>query len=912
MKERRAKAKQIIYCIIAWILPFGWGAQAKAEELVFQQQSTNIVAVVDCSQSMQVSDPDWKVPEALQMLVDMCPDSDRIRLSLILYGTETGIIFRDMPLYEENRENLKEKIQDAIMVEAKYALGQTDTGAALDLARKILKEQAGQNNMVLLFTDGVVLANKNGRTTQMSLEEIDAFAVFAQNNGIVVNTLGLFRTGTDEAQIRQAERELAALKSKTGGVYQRVENAGDIPDFVISLLAATLDVRKLSVSAAEGIQDEEQQWSQKQLWLYEFAVEDVYADDVTLIIPNPRTRIGQVYLRNRTAESGYIPIEEWDGAECVSYRRYNGTQGYFVLHLPRQEFGWIGEYELGVEAEDGTAPEIAAFFLYDVNLHIGLDEENAGVLKPLEIEVYLTAGDGYRIDDADFLGSLNVQLNIVNLENMSMETDRQATGEEKSAEGDIVTEEMQLYNDSFRFIFVPERVTDYQISVKVWNDYFVRQGDTQPLEVSDRLKLESGMLTVSPQKNDPLEIQAYLVQEDTHEKIRDAEFYRLAGMILHLKNLETGVEEDVEMQTLEDGSGVQGFFTPLEAGEYEAVVRTESRRENIVRYGEQQNFVIVDHPIERRGMRKYTGGFLYSYFKGFSEGEQLIFRGDDYFWDPDEDSFRVGYKLISGAGLVNKYDHDIYYQTNRAEDFQMELIGSDYSGNRVSVMLEFRILSENEKILITIAMAFIGIFLAGLVIYVLRCWWVSRNEMKGIIVMDVSLNGNVLVEASGKKPDGYPRANIGRFYIPLVNQQGVEDERDLLKKPQTFISRISSRRIEIKRLLGIYAECYAAGGMEEDSVYRYLKSCAMDEKIECALFGQDRGRAFSIKNVRKGASGDNAFILSRKIKNLRECIIYQPVINGVRNSNFAETNSYCVCGLEISLVYIPNRSIGKK
>ena len=65
-----------------------------------------------------------------------------------------------------------------------YNLGQPDTGAALGLAQQILEQQAGQNNMVLLFTDGAIRATRNGRTNEISEQEVDAFAAFAQTTAL--------------------------------------------------------------------------------------------------------------------------------------------------------------------------------------------------------------------------------------------------------------------------------------------------------------------------------------------------------------------------------------------------------------------------------------------------------------------------------------------------------------------------------------------------------------------------------------------------------------------------------------------------------------------------------------------------------------------------------------------------------
>ena len=242
------KWKSLFACGLVLLLT-GWTMlcipfNAYAQTWEAESTSTNIVAVVDCSTSMQSSDSDWKIPESLDMLVDMC-DDEQVRLSLIVYGTSAETAFRDFPLSAENHEMVKKQIHQALMVRG-YNLGQTDTGAALGLAQQILEQQAGQNNMVLLFTDGAIRATRNGRTNEISEQEVDAFAAFAQNNGVVVNTLGLFNKQADAADVETAEEELSILRSKTGGMYQRVDDPADIPDFVIQLLAGLLDVKTLT------------------------------------------------------------------------------------------------------------------------------------------------------------------------------------------------------------------------------------------------------------------------------------------------------------------------------------------------------------------------------------------------------------------------------------------------------------------------------------------------------------------------------------------------------------------------------------------------------------------------------------------------------------------------------------------
>lgn len=71
-------------------------------------------------------------------------------------------------------------------------------------------------------------------------------------------------------------------------------------------------------------------------------------------------------------------------------------------------------------------------------------------MQSLPIEVYLTDSQGYRIDDADFLQTLTVELEIVNQQNMGVEIEENAKASEIVSEQDSYTRELKLYNDSFR------------------------------------------------------------------------------------------------------------------------------------------------------------------------------------------------------------------------------------------------------------------------------------------------------------------------------------------------------------------------------------------------------------------------------------------------------------------------------
>ena len=878
---------------------------ADAGEMGMQKNTTNIVAVVDCSTSMQVSDFNWKVPESLYMLTDMCPSED-IRLSLVVYCTYAAIAFRDMPLSEENHSTVKQKIKEAI-VDVGYTRGQTDTGAALGLARTILEEQAGQNNMVLLFTDGAVTATHNGRTTELSRQEIDSFAVFAQNNGVVVNTLGLFSPQADEAEVAQAADELAVLKDKTGGQYQRVENTDAIPAFVISLLSTTLDVLPIELTEPQAVTVDGQAG-----WQYTFSVTDAYTDDVTLVIPAPPAEITGVVLQ--AGDGQPTPVESWPGASWVHYTRYNATPGYNVVHLKHlEQQDWTGDYTVTLLTDSQTAPAVSAFFLYDVTVHISLNSDTVGVLQPVQVDVYLTDGNGYRIDDADFLQTLTVELEVVNLQNMGAEVSQQANGSEDRAAFNWLREEMELYNDSFRFKFTPQRASSYQMTAHVSNSRFERHVVTQPLEVQDQLEIESSLLTRQPHKNSPLEVRAYLVQQDNHRKVADEEFYRLCGATATFTNLSTGTAEIVEMEALADGNGLSASFVPTEEGEYEVVVRTNSSRESVERVGETLNFLIVDRPVQLRTFANGSSGLLSSFFKGYHAGkDELYFPADAYFYDPDGDSYRVSCEALSSNGSELVYDNVLRYQPDRAETLEVTLTALDYSGNSASIDLSIRILSVFEVILLTIALILFVLAVLLLAVYLLRARRCARNELRGMLAVDVTLNGK-LPELLGLSGRAYHELPLVRCYIPLVNPQNIEDPARLLKPPLTFLTRVMPREVYLGRLLANYAENYRVGGYGVDAVYRYLDGVSdallTEEKYKkagCRLRGQAHGALFALKGVSTGVTREGAFLAERdsRLNRLEKCRFVLPVSASL-NDRFEESTGLSVCGLQIELSYVP-------
>lgn len=907
-KWKSLLAYGLVLLLTGWTvmcIPFNAYAQTWNAE----STSTNIVAVVDCSTSMQSSDSDWKIPESLDMLVDMC-DDEQIRLSLIIYGTSAETAFRDFPLSAENHEMVKKQIHAALMTKG-YNLGQTDTGAALGLAQQILEQQAGQNNMVLLFTDGAIRATRNGRTNEISEQEVDAFAAFAQNNGVVVNTLGLFNERANAADVEKAEEELSILRSKTGGMYQRVNNPADIPDFVIQLLAGLLDVKTLDLD-----EPVETTVDGKHAWQYDFSISDQYIKDLTVVWPSPKNAVQDIRISGPATNGGMVSLNDWVDGEWISTTRYNATPGYQVIRIntDRQRLGDYSVYFV----TDESAPVVAeGFYLYDVNLNVEIGTEEVGVMQSLPIDVYLTDSQGYRIDDAEFLKSLKVEIEIVNQKNMGVELDESATASEILSDQDCYTEELKLYNDSFRLDFVPERATDYRLTLHVSNDYFSRTSTTQKLTVHDQLDVVSSIVTATPRKNGPVEVRAYLIQQDNHDKVVGEEFYRLSGMYVEFTNQDTDAVQTVEMQALPDGNGMTASYTPTDEGEYTAVVMMKSRRENVTRSGEELVFSIQDRPVTRRfGVKEnQTSGMLDGLFKHYWAGSAIHLEGNQFFYDPDGDSYRLEADLTRGDGEYTLFDNVFSYAASKKQTTEVTLTARDYSGNTAVTTIKIRILSLVEVILLTALLVLLAVLLLATLVWLIRWRITSSRKLKGVVRMDVSLNGERLGDAFDKPLN---ELQIGRFYIPLENPQveKLVDTERLRPRTDLIHGTFLDEKISFGSMLCAYAEHYRAARGGKDEIYKYLHSCGTAPDNASGIVGQKKGLLFGVRGVSNKPSKEKAFMDGQNYNGRETCVVYFPT-DSTSNELLAGKLGTQIGGVKVMLRYYPAkeqptaRKIGK-
>lgn len=439
----------------------------------------------------------------------------------------------------------------------------------------------------------------------------------------------------------------------------------------------------------------------------------------------------------------------------------------------------------------------------------------------------------------------------------------------------------------------------------VSNAYFSRTSTTRQLTVHDQLDVVSSVVTATPRKNRPVEVRAYLIQQDNHDKVVGEEFYRLSGMYVEFTNQSTGAVQTVEMQAVPDGNGMTASYTPTDEGEYTTVVRMKSHRENVTRSGEKLGFSIQDRPITKQfGVKDHeSSGLMEGLFKHYWAGSIIELAGDTFFYDPDGDSYRLEADLTRGEGEYTLFDNIFSYTASGKQTMEVTLTARDYSGNAAVTTIQIRVLSIVEVILLTVLLVLLVVFAIAALVWVIR-WCITRSrKLKGVVRMDVSLNGERLEEAFKKQLD---ELQIGRFYIPLENPkvESLADDERLRPRTDLIHGTFLDEKISFNRMLYACAQSYRASRGGEDGIYQYLKSCGTAPDKTSGIVGQKKGMRFGIRNVSNEPSMEKAFVEDRKRNDRESCVVYIPA-DSVANERLATKLGTPIGGIKVVLRYYP-------
>lgn len=834
------------------------GAVQIESEIGTLERITNIVIVVDCSTSMQVSDAQWNIPEALQMMVDMCPDDKNIRFSLITYGGGSNTLFYDTPLTTEGRDEIHRGIN-----QIQYSMGKTDTGLALwKDALPILKDHEGANNMVLLITDGVINASGAGRSDEISQAEINSFAAYCMDHGATVNTLGIFNeNGANKAEAEKAQEELSELRIRTGGCYKSISDTSEVSTFFMELLSQTLDVNLKNT--AEGI-------AEQNGYSYDFELGDSLITDTVIILPNPGADISGAWLENRDTGETYVVTQkgteasEYVGSGWYSGRRkiaVNGTmQGYWILQVENQYLTqpWTGNWTLHVETNAQTAPQMVAFDLYDLDIHLTFSSENVPVMEEISVKAYLTQGsEQVRVDDIDFYDSLTATITVINESNGSL----------------FDTAEMRRVNDSFIYPFEAEYTSDYRFKVTLEKENFSRSIESVPIQVTDQLEILFNVAPQSVHKGESLAVNAYLVQNDNHKMVENASFYANCGARVIMECVTDEGETihlEQEMEGLENGTGLVAKCPIRYAGTYSIYVMTESERETVVRTSseeQEKKLVVVDRPVQ--AMSGTLPGHLVI-------GEAYEMPLDNIFQDADGEEYQVDWEILNGdaeVAVIADENGEKMLQILPKEEgaLELHLNATDYRGNVAERSLKTSCITKMLEVFYLVVTIVAGIVVALILILIGLVLHCKKNFLGGFVRVELWFNRSELrykhdssIEDPVEYAKQFPELRVGAFWIPiekpkkeLDNGQDVHVFNDK-KERLTLKEILHGRRYEVWHLLERFRDNYRLAGFDNDGVWKLMYQRGEydflgsdDVKKMGALTGISGGRDFKIVDVDK-------------------------------------------------------------
>ncbi len=898
-------------CLIALFFTINDVPQVSSANLPVQKEMTNIVAVVDCSSSMEKSDSKWQVPEALNLLIDMCPDDQDIRFSLVVYGTESYIAVRDMPLTQKGKETIRSDIYDYIYGVG-YKRGNTDTGAALMQAYDLLKGREEQNNRVLLFTDGMIQAQYNGRTTEISRSEVENFVAFAQENHVVVDVFGLFNHVSKE-EAATAENELKRLSIQSSGQYEQITDMSVLPDRMQTILSQALDVRTNSLSEGKAVT---YSGSKKKYsgWEYEFEITSSLQKDDTFVAPNPGSEVTAALLQSPSGELYEAPSsihtvtdeKALPGSSRVSFTRFTDEPGYCVVHMDRSGAPeWEGKWKLILLTDAKSVPVVNSYYLYDVEIHVEVSSTESSVMAPITVETYLTTSDGLRVDDLEFIRSLDATVSVIN------GTSQKAQELETTEETAEKSETPELVNDSFVYQFTPQFVASYYFSVTLENDTLTRTAVTDSVQVQDDLVTVCNVRPSTIYKREPFTISGYLIQRSDGSRVPgDGDYYSYcdAYALITKTDEEPPVTQQVRLKALEDGSGFSSSCQLDEAGEYEVVIYTDSSQESLTQEQlearVEEGVSTASFTIEDRPLQLSQGGFG----KFFSiAGQAKHIDLSQYFYDPDDDLYFLSCTDGSGETLDVDMNGILEYVGKQSGNQTLRVTATSYSsGETVETEVEVMVLEIWQVILLLLGILLVTLALLAVIIFSLLYLYQRGTALRGLVKVGVTLNEWSSAH-DAQRPQEQPRMRLGEFYFSMKDPDSITEER-LDQRPK-LLEMIHARRYNVSRLLLRFQQAYSGAGFQYDPSNDLLKRLLESEDM-CTRMGQmvglRGGKGFKMQKNRH----DSGTTIDGNGQKKSICMELDSRFTGNFVKNISRDITYDIKNLCITIEYLPEN--GKK
>ncbi|MDR2665382.1 MAG: VWA domain-containing protein [Oscillospiraceae bacterium] len=384
IKNTLARALFLAACALAALTR----ASPVAAAADIEKLNLDVVLVVDCSGSMNYSDPGKLALAAANEFIDLCGGSDS-RIGYVMY---THVISASQDFGDRSYiVSFQRELKNDISAMQYHSAGDTDTALGLERAAEIFAgDPSGGSDrrpVIILLSDGNTDLSSQfpgSRTTQESLAALERVKAQLQGSGIPVYTIGFNYNGNMDTQA------LSSISTATGAISQTATSAEQLPGILQNIYAHLAEAKEGDITTVIAT-------GEPQVFPIDVSNESIYKTTVTVRSSQPIAGVS-VADPNGAEPSQNIPDRNTMSIEADP----GGTYTMISLYKPMK-----GQWQLTFTGTTGDTVTFAHLSVYDLTLVMDLPKTD---YDGADIPWHLEESDGTVINDQDLADMVTVTL----------------------------------------------------------------------------------------------------------------------------------------------------------------------------------------------------------------------------------------------------------------------------------------------------------------------------------------------------------------------------------------------------------------------------------------------------------------------------------------------------------------------
>lgn len=335
--------------------------QADSITYTYTQKATEMIFVVDYSNSMNGNDRDRMALQMLETLVDTVY-GEKTKVGLVAYNDTVVKAIKPASMTKESaRKQLKHTISSI------PRSGSTDIGRALKTAADMMetsikKNKNKKNYRIILLSDGEpdLTYSKTGRSLEDCYEDMDSAAAYCSKNNISIDTIAFGSFEGDKGYLK-------ALSDETKGLLYQAKTAKQLVAVFQDVIARDTMSSVIPVSASYSSDTSQEGESVRELVL---PMKGIPCTEANLLIVSEQPI--------READLSYM-------GEDVSYYQ---AENYFTCKIKNG-----GNKDITIRVKTSAGQQLTAYAMYynDWSIKAQVPEN---VKKNIPFQVSISIGDG--------------------------------------------------------------------------------------------------------------------------------------------------------------------------------------------------------------------------------------------------------------------------------------------------------------------------------------------------------------------------------------------------------------------------------------------------------------------------------------------------------------------------------------